>query len=116
MQGIFCEKLRYVDESLEPERVDGTLLVAAHRLLSLGLDFDADMDTGTGSATVKSNHHLTELKKLSYTKKDPTLIKLYYKCLLQDEGKEKVKINSYRVEDSQAFVKALTMRLRALKM
>ena len=28
----------------------------------------------------------------------------------------KVKINSYRVEDSQAFVKALTMRLRALKM
>ena len=53
---------------------------------------------------------------MSYTKKDPTLIKLYYKCLLQDEGKEKVKINSYRVEDSQAFVKALTMRLRALKM
>ena len=110
------KKLRYVDESLEPERVDRTLLVAAHRLLSLELDFDADMDTGTGSATVKSNHHLTELKKLSYTKKDPTLIKLYYKCLLQDEGKEKVKINSYRVEDSQAFVKALTMRLRALKM
>ena len=112
------KKLRYVDEALEPERVDRTFLLAAHRLLSLELDFDADMDTATGSATVKSNHHLTELKKLSYTKKDPTLIKLYYKGLLHDEidDNKKMKVNSYRLQDSQAFVKALTVRLRALKM
>jgi len=107
-------KQRHIDDTLEPERVNRTLLVAAHRLLSLELDFDADMDTGTGSATVKSNHHLTELKKLSYTKKDPTLIKLYYKRL--DETKKEMKINSYRIDNAKDFVNALTMRLRALKM
>lgn len=109
-----CVKLRRIDGQDEPERVKRILLVTSHRLLTLDLGVNAVLASGTGDAIVKSNHHLTELKKLSFSKKDPTLVTLYYKKRLNGEDIE-LKTNAYRIDEAEAFIHSLTTRLRALR-
>jgi hypothetical protein len=63
---------------------------------------------GIGSkATVKSNHHLTELLKMTFRKSDPELICLY----LGPEGK----IRQYRVSKRKEFVESLQKNMQRFK-
>lgn len=58
---------------------------------------------GIGSmATVKSNHHLTELTKMTFRKKDPESVTIH---LLSADGK--VKPRNYRVQKYKDFIEAL---------
>lgn len=61
---------------------------------------------GVGAlALVKSNHHLTELIKMTFKKKDPELVTLY---LLSHDGEPKPR--QYRVVKYRDFVATLQVR------
>lgn len=51
-------------------------------------------------ARVKSNHHLTELLKMTFRKKDPDLVSIYY---ARGPG-EPPRVNRYRISKKQEFV------------
>lgn len=65
---------------------------------------------------VKSNHHLTELQKMTFMRKDPTLVTLHYLAGVED-GREAVggdvvlatKRNVYRfdLDDKEAFIRII---------
>ena len=105
-------KMKRIDGLSGHERLPRVLLVAAHRLISLELDTDASIETGTGNAYIKSNHHLTELKKLSFSKKDPHLVSVFLKRL---DGGRTLKKNAYRMKRARDFIREVMRRLKDLR-
>lgn len=76
--------------------------------------------TRLGRALVKSNHHVSELGKLSYSKKTPNRIVLHYRRVLPavappDAGADTARAagstvlvqRAYRVADAPGFVAAV---------
>jgi hypothetical protein len=63
-------------------------------------------------ARVKSNHHLTELLKMTFRKQDPDLVSIYY---ARGPG-EPPRVNRYRISKKQEFVEVSTSErlIRAL--
>lgn len=65
-----------------------------------------------GRAVVKSNHHVSELAKLSYSKKLPNRIVLHYRRVAAASsagaGSSTILVQrAYRVEDAPGFVAAV---------
>jgi hypothetical protein len=65
-------------EGSEPEQRPRHLCIASHRLLVLSAHPER-----LGCAVVKSNHHLSEIAKLSYSKKHPKRIVLWLRRLVE---------------------------------
>ena len=66
---------------------------------------------GVGSmATVKSNHHLTELIKITFKKRDPELVTLFY-ASPQSGNSDGLKSHQYRVIKRKEFVDTLQVDL-----
>lgn len=85
------------------EQVHRFLVVTRERFIVLDSG-----GSGIGSkATVKSNHHLTELLKMTFRKSDPELICLF----LGAEGK----IRQYRVSKRKEFVESLQKNMQRFK-
>lgn len=90
-------------QSPSQEQVHRFLVVSRERFIVLDSG-----GSGIGSkATVKSNHHLTELLKMTFRKSDPELICLY----LGPEGK----IRQYRVSMRKEFVESLQKNMQRFK-
>ena len=77
-----------------------------------------------GQGRVKSNHHLTELARMTFLKKTPDVVTLYFrKGGMEDEGgreegspkKEDLKGRAYRVARKEEFIGALQGRLQRFK-
>lgn len=71
-------------------------------------------DGPTSPGLVKSNHHLTELQKMTFLRKDPTLVTLHYLAggveeEAQEVAAEKTKRNVYRfdLDDKEAFIRII---------
>lgn len=111
-------KKHAIDEKqTEPEMVPQ--LVPVHRFLVvtkerfLVLDSDGN---GVGSeATVKSNHHLTELLKMTFRKKDPELITIWLLNNNADGSAAEPKTRQYRVSKRQLFVETLQKNMQRFK-
>lgn len=88
----------------EEEKIEQEIPVA--RYLVVSRERFIVLDAGGGgvgaAATVKSNHHLTELIKMTFKKKDPELVTLH---LVSASGEAKPR--QYRVAKYQEFVATL---------
>lgn len=82
-----------------------------------------------GQGRVKSNHHLTEIARMTFLKKTPDVITLYFRMGGMKEGeggrekvveggspkKENLKGRAYRVSEKEEFIGALQGRLQRFK-
>lgn len=76
---------------------------------------------------MKSNHHLTELIKISFQKKNPNLVSLYYRVNSSESNeadgenpdnsgvKTKHKKNSYIVQESKMLIQLLQEYVQEFK-
>lgn len=66
-----------------------------------------------GSALVKSNHHLTELVKLTFPRsREKDVVAMHIRAgLPREDGSVATKANTYKVPRAQSFIKALQDRL-----
>jgi hypothetical protein len=91
-------------ETLQP------VTCSVHRYLVITKERFIVLDSqgkGVGStATVKSNHHLTELIKITFKKRDPELVTLFYASPQSDETAG-LKSHQYRVIKRKEFVDTL---------
>jgi hypothetical protein len=91
-------------ETLQP------VTCSVHRYLVITKERFIVLDSqgkGVGStATVKSNHHLTELIKITFKKRDPELVTLFY-ASPQSEETDGLKHHQYRVIKRKEFVDTL---------
>ena len=60
----------------------------------------------------RTNHHLTELCKLTFHKRDPTRVTIYYRGEHGDDAPVK---ETFSVTDHKAFIAALQANLKALQ-
>jgi hypothetical protein len=74
------------------------LCIARQRLLVLEAH-----PTDLGMAVVKSNHHVSELAKLTYSKREPNRITLWRRQQNEDGNEEELVERSYRLENAAAF-------------
>ena len=94
---------------------------ASHRFLACTRERFLVMDSGGGGAgsqaTVESNHHLTELLKMTFRKRDPELITLFFVGAVAQGEEETVGATTLlcRVTESRAFVSALQRRMERFK-
>jgi len=88
-------------------------VVPVHRYLVVTKERFMVIDSngkGVGSeAIVKSNHHLTELVKMTFRKKDPELVSLFL------QNGEELKSHQYRVPKKQDFLNILQKNLQKFK-
>ena len=61
---------------------------------------------------MKSNHHLTELTRMTFKKSDPTIVTLYFKDGLTEEGEQIARARVYHMENKQDFIVALRTNMR----
>jgi len=95
------------NDAIEPDYVEAKRFIAITKERFLVLDAD---ESGVGSlATVKSNHHLTELLKMTFKKKDPDLISLFFVS-----GKD-TKTRIYRVNKRKEFTELLQKNMMKFK-
>jgi hypothetical protein len=91
-------------ETLQP------VTASVHRYLVITKERFIVLDSqgkGVGStATVKSNHHLTELIKITFKKRDPELVTLFY-ASPRSGNSEGLKSHQYRVIKRKEFVDTL---------
>ena len=75
-------------------------------------------ETKLGHATVRSNHHLTELAKLSYHKSQPKRLVLFYKLtVLNKDGQAQAALRPrvFHVDEAAALVKCLIRYIKAFR-
>ena len=93
----------------------------SHRFLACTRERFIVMDSGGGGtgavATVESNHHLTELLKMTFRKRDPELITLFFVGAAEEVGGQAGAGATMlcRVTESKAFVSALQKRMERFK-
>lgn len=112
------------NETVEPETkvVDGVKKVKqylqVHRYLVVSRERFIVLDSngeGVGSpATVKSNRHLTELAKMTFRKRDPELVTLFFISAKSPENNG-LKQRQYRVSKRVEFVQALQRNMERFK-
>lgn len=78
-----------------------------------------------GQGRVKSNHHLTELARMTFMKREPDIVTLYFRnpeCQAGTEDteagpqkKENLKGRAYRIGQKEEFIAALQLRLQRFK-
>eukprot|EP01038_Epipyxis_sp_PR26KG_P007641 gene7641-10401_t len=83
------------------------LVVSKERFLVL----DSNGEGVGSSAVVKSNHHLTELVKMTFRKKDPELVTLFFLGSASKADKTKL----YRVSKRKEFVEALQKNMQRFR-
>lgn len=87
--------------------------IAVNRERILVFDtFDQPVKMG-GAALVKSNHHLTELVKLTFPRsREKDVVAMHIRAgLPRDDGSVATKANTYKVPRAQSFIKQLQDRL-----
>jgi len=86
-----------------------------HRYLVVSRERFIVLDAGGGGvgseASVKSNRHLTELIKMTFKKKDPELVTLFFVSPDAPQGKPR----QYRVSKRQEFVTALQKNMERFR-
>ena len=96
-------------EKITENATEEVPFIVVHRYLVVTRERFIVLDSGgkgVGStAKVKSNHHLTELLKITYKKKNPELVTLYLATPGAVEGAERTR--QYRVIKRKEFVEAL---------
>eukprot|EP01035_Chromulina_nebulosa_P019573 gene19573-25474_t len=102
------------NNSASTEKVnEETLVVPVHRYLVVTKERFMVIDSngkGVGSeANVKSNHHLTELVKMTFRKKDPELVSLFL------QNGDELKSHQYRVPKKQDFLNILQKNMQKFK-
>lgn len=104
-----------VFQATKEKRIDGLttssmlprcLAVSKDRLLVLEAH-----ETALNRALVKSNHHLTEIAKLTFSKKNAQRLSVYYRKGAPDSPLVK---RTYHLDEAQAFVKHVQDALRAM--
>jgi hypothetical protein len=71
-------------------------------------------------AIVKSNHHLSELSKMSFHKKNPNIINMFLRIGPppldpKDTAGQNFKKNVYKIEQKDQFIRDLQIRIRKFK-
>lgn len=98
-----------------PTPVSSTPSPTAHRFLVITRERFLVLDSdggGVGSkATVEYNHHLTELTKMTFRKKDPELITLFF----AGGGDSTDNARQYRVSKRKEFVEGLQKAMQRFK-
>jgi len=93
---------------------EGMKVVQVHRYLVISRERFIVLDSGgegVGSkAVVKSNHHLTELIRMTFRKKDPELVTLHFVSQQQHNNSRQ-----YRVSKRREFVDALQKNMQRFK-
>lgn len=96
-------------EKIHENATEEVPFIVVHRYLVVTRERFIVLDSGGkgvgATAKVKSNHHLTELLKITYKKKNPELVTLYLATPGAVEGTERTR--QYRVIKRKEFVEAL---------
>eukprot|EP00617_Octactis_speculum_P004854 CAMPEP_0185783696 /NCGR_PEP_ID=MMETSP1174-20130828/118523_1 /TAXON_ID=35687 /ORGANISM="Dictyocha speculum, Strain CCMP1381" /LENGTH=269 /DNA_ID=CAMNT_0028474875 /DNA_START=198 /DNA_END=1007 /DNA_ORIENTATION=- len=114
-----CMKLKMSDENVqrmsEIPSLPRIIIVTKDRLLvlqAIALDDGLPPPLLNSQATVKSNHHLSELSRMTLLKKDPDVVTLHYR----DGPSEKdLRRRTYRVDCKDDFITTLQQCLQRFR-
>jgi len=100
---------------LDAVQVHRFIVVTNERILVLSPPADVkleEIDMNSLACSVKSNHHLTELIRMTFPKKDPSLVTLQYRRGPKTaEGKTDTHKKTYRVSDKDSLMKTLQQKM-----
>ena len=69
-----------------------------------------------GQGVVKSNHHLSELTRMTFKKSDPTIITLYFKNGMVEPDQEEVpRARVYHMEKKERLILVLRTNMKRFR-
>lgn len=76
----------------------------------------APIEGKAGQGIVKSNHHLSELTRMTFKKSDPTIITLYFKNgMVQPDQENAPRARVYHMENKERLILVLRTNMKRFR-